>query len=136
MKTRLLLFLIPIFFASCIKQAIEDVQQQKAIDAVTKGAWYVKSYKQDSTDITNAFNGFLFYFKEDGTVRAVKDSTAMNGTWIGDISSKTITSQFQTTAEPLSLLNGTWKILDSYYDFIKASNTTDSITNNLDLRQQ
>jgi len=136
MKTRLLLFLIPILFASCIKQAIEDVQKQQAIDAVTKGAWYVKSYKQDSTDRTESFTGFRFYFKEDGTVRAVKDTTEMTGTWIGDLSAKTITSQFQTAAEPLSLLNGTWNILDSYYDFIIASKTTDSTTNKLDLRQQ
>lgn len=137
MKSKLLLILLlSVFFSSCIRRAIEDIQKDKAIDAVTKGAWYVKSFMQDTLDRTSTFAGFLFYFKEDGTVRAVKDTLVLNGTWIGNIAAKTITSDFPAAADPVGLLNGTWKVVDSYYDFIIASNTTDSTINKLDLRQQ
>jgi len=132
----LTLLLITGLFSSCIKQAIEETQKQKVIDAVTKGAWYVNSFKENATDLTSSFGGFLFYFKEDGTVQAVKDTISMNGTWIGDISTKSITSEFTSVTDPIRLLNGTWKIDDSYYDKILASKITETGKNILDLRQQ
>ena len=130
------LLLITGLFSSCIKQAIEDSQKQKVIDSVTKGAWYVNSFKENATDLTSSFGGFLFYFKEDGTVRAVKDSISLNGTWIGDISTKSITSEFVSATDPIRLLNGTWKIDDSYLDHIYASKITATGKNILELRQQ
>jgi hypothetical protein len=137
MKNKLLsFFLISALFSSCIKQAIEDTQKQRVIDAVTKGAWFVSSFKLDSSDITPAFAGYLFYFKEDGAVVAVRDSVASNGTWIGDISSRTITSEFSTAVHPILLLNGTWKIEDSYTNYIVASMVTPAGKNQLALRQQ
>ena len=132
----LTLLLITGLFSSCIKQAIEETQKQKVIDAVTKGAWYVNSYKENATDMTGSFGGFVFYFKEDGTVRAVKDNISLNGTWIGDLSTKSITSEFTSATDPIRLLNGTWKIDDSYYDKIIASKITETGKNVLDLRQQ
>ena len=137
MKSRILsLLLITGLFSSCIKQAIEDTQEQRVIDAVTKGAWYVSSFKQDSSDLTPAFTGYLFYFKEDGSVVAVKDSVKSNGTWIGDIASRTITSEFAAAVQPILLLNGTWKIEDSYTNYIVASMVTATGKNQLALRQQ
>lgn len=130
------ILLIVLFFPSCIKQAIEDRQKQKVIDSVTKGAWYVKSFLRDTSNITGSFNGYLFYFKEDGTVQAVRDTLQLNGTWVGDLSARTITSEFPSTSDPLKLLNGTWKIVDSYYDFIIASNSTTTGDYRLDLRQK
>jgi len=130
------LLLIAGLFSSCIKQAIEDNQKQKVIDSVTKGAWYVNSFKENASDLTSSFGGFLFYFKEDGTVQAKKDNISLNGTWIGDISAKTITSDFASAADPIRLLNGTWKIDDSYIDHIIASRITETGKNVLDLRQQ
>jgi len=137
MKNKILsLLLLTGLFSSCIKQAIEDTQQQRIIDAVTKGAWFVSSFKQDSSDLTPAFAGYLFYFNEDGSVRAVKDSVALNGTWIGDISSRTIISEFAAAVQPILLLNGTWKIEDSYTNYIVASMVTPAGKYQLALRQQ
>ena len=137
MKNKLLPFLlISVLFSSCIKKAIEDTQKQKVIEAVTKGAWYVSSFKIDSVDITNSFEGYLFYFKEDGTVRAARDTFSFNGTWIGDLSSRTITSKFTGSTTPIVLLNGTWDIKDSYTNYIVASMVTTSGNHELGLRQQ
>lgn len=127
------LLILPLFF-SCIK-AFEENQKQKVIDAVTSGSWYVKSYLQDTTDKTGSFNGYRFFFQENGSVKAVKDSTEYLGTWVGDLENRTITSNFAGSPEPMNLLNGTWKIVDSYYDFIVARQQTISGTNVVDLRQ-
>jgi hypothetical protein len=137
MKNKLLsILVISGLFSSCIKQAIEDTQQQRVIDAVTKGAWFISSFKKDSFDYTPAFAGYLFYFKEDGSVRAVKDSVPLNGTWIGDIAARTITSEFSSAVQPILLLNGTWKVEDSYTNYIVASMATPTGKNQLALRQQ
>ena len=137
MKSKLLSILfISGVFSSCIKQAIEDSQQQRVIDAVTKGAWFMSSFKKDSLDYTPAFAGYLFYFQEDGTVRAVKDSVSTNGTWIGDIGARTITSEFPAAIQPILLLNGTWKVEDSYTNYIVATMVTPTGKNQLALRQQ
>ncbi|HSB93431.1 MAG TPA: hypothetical protein VLC28_09950 [Flavitalea sp.] len=137
MKNKILpLLLVAGLFSSCIKKAIEDTQKQKVIDAVTKGAWYVSSFKQDTTDLTFYFSGFLFYFKEDGTVRAVKNTDTTNGSWVGDIASRTIASEFPSAPPPIFLLNGTWKIEDSYMNYIVASMSTQTGKNQLGLRQQ
>jgi hypothetical protein len=137
MKNKLLLLLlVTTSFSSCIKKAIEDSQKQKVIDAVTKGTWYVSSFKTDDNDITSYFDGYLFYFKEDGTVQAVRNNEVLNGTWIGDLSTKTITSEFNPAPPPIVLLNGTWDIKDSYLNYIVASMVTVSGKHELGLRQQ
>lgn len=129
----IVLLVLPLFF-SCIK-ALEENQKQKVLDAVTSSSWYVKSFLEDTTDQTGSFNGYQFFFRQDGSVIAVKDSTEIPGTWTGDLDNRTITSNFPGNPTPLNLLNGTWKIVDSYYDFIIARQQTISGTNVVDLRQ-
>ena len=130
----LFLFLYTICF-SC-KKFIEQQERNAIIDLVTKGQWRVTGYIDHQTDtLTNDFAGYLFQFNENGTVYGVKFGQQTNGTWSADVSKKSITSNFPTAAYPISLLNHTWTITDSYTDSVAAKTPVDSSFNILNLHK-
>jgi hypothetical protein len=121
----LLLFLLP-FLGSCKKvlDKVDDAREQAAVDIVTTGRWKMVAFSTGTTDQLALFNGYLFQFNANQTVDAYQGNTLVaSGTFIYDLSARTITSGFQTTAEPLVLLNGTFRITDSGTDFVKAEMT-------------
>ena len=121
---------------SC-KKAIEQQERNIIIDAMTNGRWYVEQYKQTTTDISTSFSGYEFQFYENGNVEGIKNTTAKSGTWTTDITNYTITANFPASAnDTLKLLNYTWKITDSYLDYVEAKTTTTSGDNILHLRKK
>jgi hypothetical protein len=121
---------------SC-KKAIEQQQKNIIIDAMTNGRWYVQLYTQNTTDITADFLGYEFQFYENGNVDGIKTPLTQSGTWGADISNYTITAAFPAAAnDTLKLLNYTWKITDSYLDYVEAKTTTGSGDNILHLRKK
>ncbi len=123
-------------FCSC-KKAIQKQEESIVISAITTGHWYVEQYKQDSTDITPDFLGYEFQFYENGNVDGIRSATTLGGTWNYDINSYTITAAFPPQAnDTLKLLNHTWKITDSYLDYVEASTGTATGTNILHLRKK
>jgi len=121
---------------SC-KKAIEEKQRNIIIDAMTNGRWYVQQYKTNTVDITGDFFGYEFQFYEDGRVDGIKNSSSTPGSWSTDISNYTITASFGTTAnDTLQRLNYTWKITDSYLDYVEAKTTTATGENILHLRKK
>jgi hypothetical protein len=122
--------------SSC-KKAIEQKQKDIIIEAMTTGRWFVEQYKDTTTDVTADFFGYEFQFYESGTVDGILNTTTRSGTWSSDISSYTITAAFPPAAgDTLKRLNYTWKITDSYLDYVEAKTTTASGDNILHLRKK
>ena len=129
-----LMFLLAIPF-SC-KKFIQQQEQNAIVALVTKGQWHVTGYIDHQTDtLTNDFAGYSFQFNENGTVYGVKFGQQTNGTWSADVSSKSITSNFPSASYPISLLNHTWKITDSYTDSVAAKTPVDTSFNILNLHK-
>lgn len=138
MKKTLLLSIITfsIISFSC-KKAIEQKQKDIIVQAMTTGHWYVEQYLDTSSDVTGDFFGYEFQFYENGTVDGIINTSTKKGTWSSDISNYTITAAFPLSAgDTLKRLNYTWKITDSYLDFVKAKTTTASGDNILHLRKK
>ena len=131
----ILLFSLAIITNSC-KKFIEQQEQNAIVDLVTKGQWRITGYIDHQTDtLTNDFAGYLFQFNENGTVYGVKFGQQTNGTWSANVSAKSITSNFPTATYPITLLNHTWTITDSYTDSVAAKTAVDSSFNILNLHK-
>ena len=137
-RSTLYIILFLFFFTitySC-KKFIQQQEQNAIVDLVTKGQWRVTGYIDHQTDtLTNDFAGYLFQFNENGTVYGVKFGQQTNGTWSADVSKKSITSNFPTATYPITLLNHTWTITDSYTDSVAAKTPVDSSFNILNLHK-
>lgn len=135
-----LLLLTSLFIAtgsllSC-KKAIEQKKEDIVVDAITNGIWVVEQYIENSVNISNDFLDYDFQFFKDGTVKGSKSGNISNGTWTGSASNYTITSNFPGASDPVLKLNGSWKITDSYWDYVEAEMTTPSGKNILHLRKK
>ena len=130
---RLTILVVFINLISC-KKAIEKKQLDILIDAITNGEWQVHQYLESSVDITSQFSGYGFKFEKHGTVQAKQaGSSVADGTWVGDIDNYTINSQFVTAPDTIKKLNGTWKLTDTYWDYVEAEMTTSTGKNFLHL---
>jgi hypothetical protein len=129
---RLALLLLTINFVSC-KKAIENKQRDMLVDAITNGEWVVHQYLEGPTDITSEFSGYSFQFEEAGAVHAKYGVVINHGTWAGDMNTYSITSQFPNANDPLKKLNGTWRLTDSYWDYVEAEMITSTGKNFLHL---
>ena len=138
MKKTLLLSIITLsIIAFSCKKAIEQKQKDIIVQAMTTGHWYVEQYLDTTTDVTGDFFGYEFQFYENGTVDGIINTSTKKGTWSSDISNYTITAAFPLSAgDTLKRLNYTWKITDSYLDFVKAKTTTAGGDNILHLRKK
>ena len=123
--------------ASC-KKYIEKKAENAVLSIMTNGYWYVSGYKQNDSDITASFSGYLFKFDANNTVTGTKANTSVTGQWSANIASRTIASNFPGATEPVSLLNATWTIRDSYTDSVSAwsIDTVKHATNILQLKKQ
>jgi hypothetical protein len=130
----LLLILLAIPF-SC-KKYIQQQEQNALVNLVTQGTWRVTGYlENDTNNITASFSGYSFQFNENGTVYGILNQQQTAGTWSADVSTKSITSNFPSAPYPLSMLNYTWKVTDSYPDSVAAKTAVDSATNYLYLHK-
>ncbi|HLK29029.1 MAG TPA: hypothetical protein VKT28_10615 [Puia sp.] len=136
---KLKLYILVLFlsgsFSSC-KKLVEQQEQNAAMNIITNGVWIVQSYKENGTDITTSFSGYVFQFKQDGTVVGTKDTNSASGTWSANVNNRTITSNFPNAATPLIKLNGVWKITDSSVDYVVANATINDSTENLRLQKK
>jgi hypothetical protein len=137
MQKRVLLIAIltlPFFF-SC-KKAIDKKKEDLVIAAMTSGRWYVQEYLVNTNNVTAEFDGYEFQFHSDGKVDGIKSASTTSGTWVGDASNSTISSNFPGAPTPLSRLNGLWKITDNDWVYVYAYLTIGSETNYLKLRKK
>jgi hypothetical protein len=120
---------------SC-KKYIQQQETNALVALVTQGTWRVTVYlDHDTNNITNSFTGYAFQFDENGTVYGILGVQKTIGTWTASVAQKTITSNFPSAAYPLSMLNHTWTIKDSYPDSVAAKTAVDTSFNILDLHK-
>ena len=120
---------------SC-KKIVEKKKENVVMEAITNGRWFVKEYKAASLYVTAEFDGYEFQFYSDGRVDGILNSTVTNGSWTGNIDQMTITSNFGGAGQPLSRLNGLWKITDNSYTNVSAYNVNGADTNFLELQKK
>lgn len=115
-----------LLIASSCKKFVEDQQRKAVMSFITNGSWVVTSYLVDTVSITSQFEGYTFKFEENGTVTGYNGSFTEIGTWVGEVSDYSITSEFPSAGDPLKKLNGHWIIKDSGLTFVKADLKSDS----------
>jgi hypothetical protein len=127
-----------VLLASSCKKFIEKKAENAVLSIMTNGYWYVSGYKQNDSNITASFSGYLFKFDANNTVTGTKAGTSVTGHWEVNIANRTITSNFPGATPPVSLLNATWTIKDSYTDSVSAwsIDTVRHATNILQLKKQ
>jgi hypothetical protein len=138
MKRRLplsLFFVFVLFSMLSCKKAIEKKKQEMVMDAITNGTWIIEQYLEGTTNVTGDFLDYNFQFFKDGTVTGTLSGNATSGTWSGNVSNYSITSQFPSATDPIKKLNGVWIIKDSYWDYVKAEMNTANGMNVLFLRK-
>jgi hypothetical protein len=131
----IVLFFVVWHLGSC-KKYVQQQEQNALVSLITNGTWVVTRYLDNDSNITASFSGYVFQFQSDGVVTGTKSGASINGTWSGDVTTKTITSDFPSASFPLNELNAIWTITDSYPDSVAASTTLDSATNILNLHKQ
>jgi hypothetical protein len=137
MQTRLLLIVFAsLSLLSSCKKAIDKIKEEMAITAITDGTWYVEDYKAGAANVTTEFDGYDFKFQSNGTVLGMKSSTTTSGTWTGDANARTINSNFAGAAQPLSRLNGLWKITANDWEYVHANSVINGETCYLKLRKR
>lgn len=135
MKEMFWLFLLPVLF-SCKKQ-IQQQEENLVIQAMVNGQWKVTSFIKGGTDITDDFSSYKFQFKTNNTVDALINGSIENsGTWNADANGQTITSNFTNAGTTLLLLNGTWKITNSTWTSVQATQTIGAEVRTLRLDKQ
>jgi len=130
---RIFLPVICLVFAFSCRKFIEDQKKQAVISFITNGQWKVESYLIDTIAITPEFEGYTFKFNENGTVIGNKGTLYASGTWVGEVSDYSITSEFPAAGDPLQKLNGHWVIKDSGLTFVKADLKSTNSTMHLHL---
>ena len=129
----LLLLLITSF--SC-KKALEDKKEDMLMSAITDGIWIVEQYFEGANNISSDFANYEFKFTNDGMVTGTKTPDVTSGTWSGNMTNYSITSNFPSASDPIQKLNGIWKITDSYWDYVEAEMSIASGKNILHLRKK
>ena len=136
MKRSLLLIVtsgLILFFSSC-KKYLQKQAENQAVSIMTNGYWFVSGYKQNDSDITAAFSGYLFKFDADNTVTGTKGNVSVTGQWSDNIVARTITANFPGAVAPVVYLNETWTIKDSYTDSVSAK-CTDTVNHTINILQ-
>ncbi|MBE7173471.1 MAG: hypothetical protein INR73_23055 [Williamsia sp.] len=108
---------------SC-KKFIDKQKENYLLGIMTDGRWYLQTYAEGGIDYSYLFASYEFQFYKDEKVDAISGSSVTNGTWKGDVSNLTMTSNFPSAQEPVKRLNQTWKVTDYYVDAVFAEVTT------------
>lgn len=126
MRNFFVIVLLAVVFAGC-KKAIESIQEDLIINAMTDGQWRVTAFKRDSIDVTASFSPYVFQFNKDKTVNAINNGAVESkGTWNANAENKTIASAFNNGNTTLMLLNGTWQITKNSWTFVEAAQTVNN----------
>lgn len=116
------------------KKAIEKIQENMLVDAMTDGQWKITSFILNGSNITADFNGYSFKYFESRTVDAIRNGAVeKTGTWDGDISTQTTWANFPNVTEPLSHINGSWHIENSSWTYVVATQTIGTTTKTMRL---
>ena len=135
MKKLVWISIMVCLLGACSK-AIEEKKEDIILDAMTNGQWYIYSFKEGNTDISSSFSPYTFQFYRDGKVSGFTSETEDKGTWVGDVNTLSIITNFPAASEPVSKLNATWKITNNTWDYVKAETTVQGVKHLLHLKKK
>lgn len=118
------------------KKAIDEKKEEVILNAVTNGQWYIYSFKEGDVDLSNSFSPYTFQFYRDGKLSGFTTDTEEKGTWVGDVNTLSITTNFPAAGEPIARLNAVWKITNNTWDYVKAETTVQGTKNLLHLKKK
>lgn len=125
--------LLLVLFTGC-KKNVEKVAEDIVIRAMTNGQWKVTTYTINGSDFSGDFESYKFQFYENKTVDGIKNGVVeKSGTWNGDATNMSISSNFTNATHPLILLNGTWMITKNSFTYVEAKQTNGSESRTLRL---
>ena len=131
---RILPLLILIALGLSCKKTKEAVYEDLVIKAMTSGQWAITSFTVNTTNITSAFGAYKFQYFSNKTVDAIKNgSVERTGTWDGNASSMTTSASFPGAPDPISLINGSWNIVNNGWTFVVATQTIGTNVKNMRL---
>lgn len=138
MKQTFILLLSTLLLSTGCKKAIEQIQEDLVIKAMTDGQWAVTNFIQNGTNITSDFSGYTFKYKDNPKkVDAIRNAvTELTGDWGGNSADLTTWANFSGAPTPLSLINGTWKITRNSWTYVEATQTVGSDTKFMRLDKQ
>jgi hypothetical protein len=98
-----------LYFAACTG-INEYTTAVSATPHVTKGAWKVNLFTENTNDQTAALDGYILTFEPTGKIVASKDGHKVTGNWAEDDILKRITINLDTKNAVLAKLNHYWNI--------------------------
>lgn len=102
------------------QQPVSD--EDLVVIAMTTGKWRMTLFIENGVDILPIWDGFEFQFNTNKTVNAYKNGAVNdNGTWNGNASAMTMTSNFPSNNDPAAKLNGVWNITKNGWSFVEAT---------------
>ena len=132
MKKPFLLFALKcsviVYFAACT--SIDKLAVSKSVtdQLVNKTAWKVNCFGNATNDNTCIFEGYAFRFDASGKVIASKDGKTIEGHWLENNISKTVTISFNNANPVLNELSNYWNITsitDAGISFEKNNNNSE-----------
>jgi hypothetical protein len=133
MKKFTVYFFLVVLLAGC-KKAVENIQEDLVIKAMTDGQWKITSFTQNGANITSEFALYHFKYYSNKTVDAIKNGTVeKTGTWDGDASAMTTWANFTSPPYPLNLINGSWHIDRNSWTYVEATQVNGSETKTMRL---
>jgi hypothetical protein len=134
---KIVLFIVVALLSLNCKKAIDKIKEDIVIQAMTDGQWIVTNYTKGNINITDDFNGYVFKFKKDKTVDAIKSGvTQKTGTWDGNAVNYTMSANFVNGTVPVIMLNGTWNLTNNSWTFVEATQTVNSEIRSIRLDKQ
>ncbi|MGC4100635.1 hypothetical protein [Ferruginibacter sp.] len=99
-----------LFFAACTSLNKLAVSKSISEQLVNKPTWKVNCFSNASIDKTCIFEDYTFSFDATGKVVASKGKEVIEGHWLEDNISNTITISFNNSNTVLDHLNDFWNI--------------------------
>ncbi|WP_281638026.1 hypothetical protein [Flavobacterium marginilacus] len=117
-------------FENAIKYAIDYCPENNIVsldftETITKGSWEIPYFFADS-EKTSSYNGYLFTFKTDKSVVAVKDGISETGQWECKTLNGVCELKINFNSKLLGELNKTWKLFEFNNSQIRLRNLSSS----------
>lgn len=81
------------------------------MDVITNGAWKI-AYFYSENEKTESYAGYVFVFKNDGTVTATKTGITLNGIWYSKNENGVTTFKVDFNDDSLKKLDEDWKLFE------------------------
>jgi hypothetical protein len=122
--------------SSCSKKQVEQKVEDLVVQVIVDGTWILTKYVEGTNDMTSTFSGWECKFNADRTCEATNGTLKYKGSWDGSAATQSFTVSFDAGAEPLTKLNGTWKIVKSNYTFGQFKQTKNGVDYQLEITKK